>query len=354
MNSFITETGHIPTVSFSDWSIRRACDPNQSPELPDELRASLLIQQFMHFALQEINAFGPITAPDNAQFYTTLAVLEEKFSILETSLCTKTSWHTRLRLQSARLYLQLSYFLDDGSSAEHAAAILRTYDTAFTLISELIVGEEESYDLLPYAPMSTARWIYCAALVIFRVTFSSYSTNLDRTAAKVTYNAAAFSMRQLSVRDSRGADLLHIPMRVAEILRALWRRGEQDSLLRSLEPRLEIKTRLGNNIIADSMRLLRGYRIKELSVHPEDPRPDSQPNPLAATGPQAESGNPLSSGGVDNQQTRTDAGLASMPEAMFNEADFAGLLDPFSELAWSQDLDYFDFDPQSMIGSVGQ
>lgn len=221
----------------------------------------------MQHAMKEIDELGPVHPGNVEEFYMIMTRLEHQLVAIQTSIVDP-SWMIALRLQSSKLYLGMMYFLDDGPSERHAQAILTLYETASELISEYILGHDAAYDQLPFAPLSTVRWIFCAALVLLRVSCSSLDARVDTKAAKLAYNAAAFAIRKLAVTDKEGNDLLRIPTRLAGILRALWRRVERDSFLCSRPPRLRVKTRLGNNLQADCLMLLRDYRMAELSGRP--------------------------------------------------------------------------------------
>ncbi|KAI9690446.1 MAG: hypothetical protein M1822_009409 [Bathelium mastoideum] len=260
-SSLNNEWGHLPLISLEDLSIKTAL---HLPDLPAELRDYASIQRFSQSVTRQINDLGSIGFLQSEGFYSLMDRLEQNFEAIRTMLARGLSWMTRLRVQAAHLYLRVLYFLDDGSSEKRTAGILGAYSVAFALISDLIIGDESSYDLLPYAPLSAARWIFCAALVLFRVCCSSLGSRVDKAAAKVAYNAAAFAIRKLSVLENNAEDLIRIPTRLADILRALWRRGEEDDRLCSEEPRLKVLSRLGNNMQADCMRLLYNYRMGEL------------------------------------------------------------------------------------------
>lgn len=218
----------------------------------------------MRHAMNDIEEIGPIHQGNAEEFYMAMTKLEHQMVAIEIGIVSP-SWMMALRLQSSKLYLRMMYFLDDGPSERHTQAMLALNETASELISEYILGHDTAYDQLPLSPLPTVRWIFCAALVLLRVSCSSLGARVDAKAAKLAYNAAAFAIRKLAVIDKSGNDILRIPSRLAEILRALWRRAERDPHLCSRPPRLRVKTRLGNNLQADCLMLLRDYRMAELS-----------------------------------------------------------------------------------------
>ena len=333
----MTEVGHSPMTLMNDWSIRRACDPNTSTEIPNELRTHLIVQRFMQTATLRINDAASIDGLYYHQVHQTVDMLEAEFNSINLSPGATKSWMTRLRIQASRMYLQNMHFLDDTPSDERRAAIMRLYRTAMTLITDLIVGDESSHELLQYAPLSVVRWIFGAALVLFRVTFSTYGTDVDPIAAKVSFKAAAFAIRHMAVRNSEGIDLLRIPTRLADILSALWRRGEQDTTLQSQKPTMRVKSRLGNNLQADCMTLLRDYILKELGHLESEVR-------NAPTGLQPDAEEPFlaSLPGLDiwpfHAYKANGAGSENLMDDFANHTtDFASLFDPFDEMMWLQD-----------------
>lgn len=237
------------------------------PDIAPELIFYQKLSNFMQHAMKDIDELGQVHQGNVEEFYTIMKRLEHQLVTIKTNIIDP-SWMIALRLQSSKLYLEMMYFLDDGPSERQTQAMLALYETASELISECILGHDAAYDQLPFAPLSTVRWIFCAALVLLRVSCSNLGARVDTKAAKLAYNAAAFAIRKLAVTDKGGNDLLRIPTRLAGILRALWRRVERDANLCSRPPRLRVKTRLGNNLQADCLMLLRDYRMAELSGRP--------------------------------------------------------------------------------------
>ena len=316
--------------------------------VPEELQHQLTLHRFQQSALQAVNEFGPLDSANQARFYETMARLETTCQSLMTSLTAEATWFVRLRATSLHLYLQLIYFLDDKPSPERQAGILRAYETASSLITDLIVGEEASYDLLPCSPLFPSRWIFSAALLLFRVVFSSYGAQLNRSAVKATYNAAAFAIRRLSVRDGDDVDLLRLPTRISEILRAVWRRGELDESLCQQEPTLRVKSRFGNNLIADCMRMLRDYRMSELdaahNMRAVYVCAGIEPNFSANVAYNAASSS--SARRADDSLRHASNALPTQQDTTSEEANRLELFDPFEESSWLQDfnLNFADAD----------
>lgn len=265
MRSCVLEWGHVPILGFSD-------PGNDMPFMPKVLQAHATLQHFMQSAAFEVNAHGRIGDHNTEGFYNTMNKLEQQFALIQARAEFHSEWITRLRVQAMKLYLRLFYFLDDGTDQRKDAAMVATFDTALSLVSDIVVADESTYDLLPYAPLAPARWIFNAALVLLRISFSSLAPSIDSRSAKVSYHAAAFAIRKLAVIDPQGQDLLRLPTRLSGVLSALWKRAEQDSALRQSRPRLQVKSRLGNNLQADCLILLRDYRLAELNGLPTGSR----------------------------------------------------------------------------------
>jgi len=212
---------------------------------------------FQRLSQNEDHPFG---LPPESQRDATLIDIERDFDMLQIQLGGTLSFMNTMRLQAAKLYAQCTYFLDGIPSDLRKVGILKAYSTASELIST-VISDEKSHELLLYSPLPTWRILYCAALVIFRVLHSTWGRDLDRSNGRVLYNAAAFSMRQLSVQHNEK----DIPIRTADRLSLLWKSGENDLGLRNQEPRLRVQSRMGSSLVYDSVMLQRKYFANENS-----------------------------------------------------------------------------------------
>ncbi|GAB7353368.1 hypothetical protein MBLNU459_g3850t2 [Dothideomycetes sp. NU459] len=68
--------------------------------------------------------------------------------------------------------------------------------------------------------------------------------------------AEAHSIRQLSLQNNEN----DVALRASDVLHRLWKFGERDGSLRNSEPTLSVKSRMGANMIYDSLLLLREYQ----------------------------------------------------------------------------------------------
>lgn len=245
-----------------DSTVQRTCKADIGAQIPTELRSNLLIQMCNYRAFQRLsqNEDHPFGLPPESQRNAVLTDIEKDFDMLQIQLGDTLSFMNTIRLQSAKLYAQCIYFLDGIPSDFRKVGVLRAYSTASTLIST-VISDDKSHELLSHSPLPTWRILYCAALVIFRVLNSTWGRDLERANGRVLYNAAAFSMRQLSVQHNEK----DIPIRTAERLSLLWKSGENDLELQNQEPRLQVQSRMGSSLVYDSVMLQRKYFANENS-----------------------------------------------------------------------------------------
>ncbi|KAK7699681.1 Regulatory protein leu3 [Diaporthe eres] len=208
-------------------STRPTVDQIRQPDIAPELIYYQKLSNLMQYAKKNIDELGLVHQGKAEEFHMSRMKLERQLAAIEIGIVNP-SRMIALQLQSSELYLRMMYFLDDDPSERRNQALLTLYETASELIFEYILGHDAAYDQLPSSPLSTARWIFCAAWVLLRVSCSSLGARVDTKVAKLAYNAAAFAIRKLAVSDKSGNDLLRIPTRLAGILRALWRKAERD------------------------------------------------------------------------------------------------------------------------------
>lgn len=216
-----------------------------------------MIQQCSQEALRSLAqaAGGPYGIPAGANCFDLIAHCEQKFQDLSASLGDQISLANQLELHGSQLHIQCFYFLYDDQIGLRLPGILRAYTTASTLIST-ILSDNNSYDVLPYAPLRFTRIIFNAALVIFRTLHSTFGAGLDYRHGQLLFNAAAFSMQQLSIRQ-RDKDF---SLRASDMLRAFWRAGERSMTMRSQDVKLNVKTRMGASLFYDSLLLFRHHK----------------------------------------------------------------------------------------------
>jgi hypothetical protein len=226
-------------------------------DLPVQIRHSLMIQRCSHEALRSLAeaADGPYGVPAGPNCFDLIAHCEQQFQDLYASFDNQLSLANRLELHGSQLHIQCFYFLYDDQIELRLPGILRAYTTASALIST-ILSDDNSYDVLPYAPLRFTRIIFNAALVIFRTLHSTFAMGLDYGHGQLLFNAAAFSMQQISVRQ-KDRDFT---LRASDMLRALWRAGERSTTMRSQDLKLRVKTRMGASLVYDCVLLFRRYK----------------------------------------------------------------------------------------------
>lgn len=255
------DVGQPPLASLMDGTVSQYYRGQMTLIIPPELHHNLLVQECSYRAVCALSKDGEYISGSQPEmaFYVEMEALEESFDLLQQNLSVSLSFFNTLRLSAARLYFQCTYFLRETENEQRKKGILRAYSTAVSLIT-ITISHETAYEELPYAPATTARIIFVAALVIFRVLHSSYALagphELDRDAGHVLYRAAGFAIRQLSVQ----GDEKDFPIRAADMLNELWRVGENDSDLRGQVPNLRARSRMGSSLVFDCLLIWRAYQ----------------------------------------------------------------------------------------------
>ncbi|GAB7353369.1 hypothetical protein MBLNU459_g3850t1 [Dothideomycetes sp. NU459] len=255
--SFSVEYGHAPTLNLMDVTVDRVCDGDLMSDFPAELRDNLLIQRFSNRAFQSFYgiAEGDGSQPWGSHIYDLMISLENGWSVVAQQIEDTSSFLNKIRLYSSKLHIQCLYFVDSSSSVRRTQGILKAYGTARNLIS-ILICQDDLHAILPYASIRALRAITCAATVVFRVLNSSIGATLDWDSGRILYNAAAHSIRQLSLQNNEN----DVALRASDVLHRLWKFGERDGSLRNSEPTLSVKSRMGANMIYDSLLLLREYQ----------------------------------------------------------------------------------------------
>ena len=217
-----------------------------------------MIQRLGYFAFEAISntvISDGMQRDDNA-----LSTLLEKFDNDLLSL-EQTDWPliNRLQLLAMRLNVLCMYFHLTSGHPARKPGVYRAYSTASDLVNTFL-NEDTDFEVLIHSPRTTFRVVAMAAQTIFRVLHSSYGLDLNYEAGRALYNSASLCVHQQSVQFPQRDQ----PRRTRDILRELWRFGENDSAMRAAEPVLSIKTRLGASIIYDCLAIWRsGKRGKQ-------------------------------------------------------------------------------------------
>ena len=327
--SFSADFGHAPFFSFADSTVLRACQRDPTLKVPQELQVNVMIQRCMHHVCEQLsqNAQHAFGLPQQSSFFASMERLESNFDALEKELPTNTSFANRIRYLHAKLTGQCVYFLDDTLSAPRKTGVLAAYSTASSLINT-VLSEPTSHELLPYAPLTMHRPIWLAAVVLFRVLQSAYAASVDFNQGRILFHAAAFSMRQLSVQHKEK----DIAVRGSELLTRLWQGGERDSELRSQEPRLRVKSRMGASVAYDTLVIARRYGGQQHSHSSTQPssRPDHPVN---------------STFSITDANTSDlligDANLDPMVSTLKGlQEDFSGVPSDWDDMSWMDNFAY--------------
>jgi hypothetical protein len=253
--------GHLPLAYMNDCTIHSVCQNNSTAKIPWELAANLMIQRCCHFSLQTLtsNYENPLGLPDETDVPLIVSGIDEKFAELQTFLGSDLSYMNTVRLLSAKLYFQCTYFLYDNMTAERMAGILDAFTTASSLLT-ILISHPDSHNVLSHAPPGISHLIFMASTVLFRVLHSSYAilASLDRGAGHVLYSAAASLVLQTSVQYNKN----DMAIRMSEIMRNLWRWAEGDAELRTSPPKLLVKSRIGSSCVYDCLIILRRYQLQ--------------------------------------------------------------------------------------------
>ncbi|KAK5354255.1 Regulatory protein leu3 [Exophiala xenobiotica] len=332
--SLSVDLGHGPTAHFDDWTVRAVCEGSSFDDIPSELRHSLMIEKTNHDALLLLSKYarGPFGVPIGDNGFDIIWECERGFDELLSTLEPQLSLTNRLDLQHARLHIQCVYFLYDEDNNLRLPGLLRAYSTASDIVNT-ILSDETSHDVLPHAPLRVVRVIFNAALVIFRILHSTCAAGLDYKGGRLLFNAAAFSMRQLSVLQKDKDQ----PLRASEMLRAFWRAAERNPSMSSQAPKLHIKSRLGASLAYDCLLLFRSKSSDNRAKGPDGPTQNNQP--LAGEISQ-NTPSPISNGLPDSMflpaVPPTDLDLSVFPEGILSISPNIDMTDTL----WLQDIGY--------------
>ncbi len=248
--SLSLDLGQGPSPHFDDSSIRNTSELSTYSHLPVDLRHSLMIQACSYDGMMRLSkaAEGPYGIPGGDNCFDIMWQCEKIYDDLFQALRDQLSLINRLELQNARLHVQCLYLLYDTQSDAQLTGILRAYSTASDIIT-MIISDESSHDVLPYAPLRTSRMIFMAAVLILRILHSNLAAGLDYNNGRLLVNAAAFSLRQFSVVQ-KDKDL---PVRASEMLRAFWRAAERSPNMSRQGLTLRVKSRMGASLIYDCL-----------------------------------------------------------------------------------------------------
>ncbi|KAL2401669.1 hypothetical protein ABEF93_007783 [Exophiala dermatitidis] len=235
-------------------------EPTVYDSIPSELRDNVVVQKCAHEAFQ-LMARHQLQAQDlaaSSAMFDGMREADSLFSNLEHELDSCLSFMNRLRLQSSRLSLQTLAFINDSTHPQRKAWVLKTHHTACQVIN-LVLADPMSHSLLPHAPLMTFRILWNAAAVIFRVVHSTYRADIDISHSHVTFTAAAFALRQLSVPHEQK----DIATRASDLLTFLWRCAQADQTLTLKPPELCVKSRMTSSLTFDTLMMARSFAARE-------------------------------------------------------------------------------------------
>lgn len=242
-------------------------------EIPQTLKQYLVIQEYSYRATQTLLQASQ-SPSDPLAFYSTLASLERSFDTLQEDLGTELSFVNTIRLSAARLHLQSMYFLPHTSRQrqQRRDGLLRAYTTAASLITTAISHKDSLEDLL-YAPAEVLRMIFAAALVVFRVSNSSYADMLGprsgTSSGRALSSMACFAIHRCSVQRGENKDLA---ARMVDMLGIIWRYAEADARLLRQEPVVQVSSRMGAGVVFDCLDIWRRYKTGREPQYPPTPQ----------------------------------------------------------------------------------
>ncbi|KAL1857994.1 Regulatory protein leu3 [Paecilomyces lecythidis] len=244
-----------------------------SLEIPQTLKQYLVIQEYSYRATQTLLQASQ-SPSDPLAFYSALASLERSFDTLQEDLGTELSFVNTIRLAAARLHLQSMYFLPHTSRQrqQRRDSLLRAYTTAASLITTAISHKDSLEDLL-YAPAEVLRMIFAAALVVFRVSNSSYADMLGprsgTSSGRALSSMACFAIHRCSVQRGENKDLA---ARMVDMLGIIWRYAEADARLLRQEPVVQVSSRMGAGVVFDCLDIWRRYKTGREPQCPPTPQ----------------------------------------------------------------------------------
>lgn len=268
--SLSTDMGSGPISAFVDLSTRKACLVAGS--VPTELYHNLVIQKATNEALRswdEEASEVPHGLPAMSVGHGIIQGAEKRFLDLSKQLWGHLSLANRLQFLASQLRLQCLFMLYNTHNEARTSGILRAYSTATDLINT-VLSEVDAQQALPCAPSLFARHIFSAALVIVRVLHSTSGIGLDYDRGHILFNAAAFSLSQLSAQQSHKDQAA----RTSDMLRLFWSAAERSVTMRQSDLRLRVRSRMGASLVYDclmSFRHATRHEFAESTTRPSDP-----------------------------------------------------------------------------------
>ena len=241
-----TGNGQQPYFS-GDRTIEQASIESNPYELPETLHQAVIVQIFctkVHSAMYDLDrAAGSATQPTRSSL---LKLLEQDLQELEQRLATRQCHRTRVHFLAACVQLRAYWLFDDEDSSTRREGVLKAYDSAVRLISELQSGDSDGTPVR-YITFLTSRVCFTAAVLISKVIHSSYAQYVDIEHGKQVFNTSISLFRQCGVEDN------DIHGRVTKVLSQLWSIHMGLAGHTQHPPRLSLKSRLFFSIAHDAL-----------------------------------------------------------------------------------------------------
>ena len=260
-----------PSTFSCDWAIDRACEVGNKYTLPENLRCHLLIYRFIarvNTVMTE-SAQSPTGYPPEAESCVLMAILEKDLGDLERQIsckmnglfdvCRKSvgsnlltpnlATHSIL-LSMACLQLRTYYFFMSAGSDTRKQGLIMAYAASMALISKSAEADHK-WNFMKFAPNGFLQMLTISAMVLMKITNSSYAKYIDVGGARRSFNTVLAMLRNSSVEDND----LH--GRVSKIVAQLWSLHRTRNLRKEEEPSIHLKTRWGASLLHDSLWLWR-------------------------------------------------------------------------------------------------
>ena len=131
--------------------------------------------------------------------------------------------------------------------------ILQAYSSAMALILH-IISDNAAYNVLPHMPLTTARTILGAVVVMWRVLNSNFADGLDRNHGKTLFHSAAFALKSLAYHDN------DVAARGARATNRIWQMGEDQPELRQAPPLIRVNSRKSASLMWDAFSRIMEYK----------------------------------------------------------------------------------------------
>ncbi|PVI02549.1 hypothetical protein DM02DRAFT_653369 [Periconia macrospinosa] len=319
-----TANGHPPFIT-SDRIIEQASATSNPFALSKTLHQSLLIQIFynkIHTTMSDLDRLTALVAQVPRTLL--LKILEIDLQTLENQIDDELSDWTKLLFCGAALQLRGYWIFEDEETSSRRDGIIKAYETAVQFI-EKKQSLSNSTKELPFIILRTS---LTAAILISKVSHSSYSQTVDCARGKTAFNTCVTIFKQSCVQDN------DMSGRATKVLPQLWTIHSELYHQTQRPPQINLKSRLFLSITLDGLWQWREkYSCAPNNGAPSLPPPLMSPT-LTATSVRSVHGNRYSTSSSTLMHLENNANITSLQNVHDDECSpISSTLLPQTDLA---------------------